>query len=96
MLHLEFSSRNNNHKNNAEEILENQVAYNLSKEGGPERDPQMDRAIDNQYGMVQIMDQEYYYTSELLFGIDPVAYRDIGTRLCSENIPPEDGEDKTE
>ena len=81
---------------NAEEILENRVECNLKRDEKPERDTQMDRAIDNQYGMVQIMNQEYYYTSELLFGIDPIAYRDIGTRLCSENIAPEDGADNAE
>lgn len=80
---------------NAEEILENQVAYNLTKESRPERDLQIDRAIDGAYGMVQVMDQEYY-TSELLFGVDPVAYRDVGTLLCAENTNPEDGEGNAE
>jgi hypothetical protein len=77
---------------NAEQILENQVAYNLAKEAKPERNLQIDRAIDGEYGMVQVIDQEYY-TSELLFGVDPVAYQDAGMRLCLGGSKPEDTDD---
>jgi hypothetical protein len=57
----------------------------------PQRDVRFDRAIDRVYGMVDVCD-ETYYASELLFSVDYTAYRDQGTRLCSENESSESGE----
>jgi len=76
---------------NINEILADCVAHSLKKDEKPERDPEMDRAIDSSYGMVQVMGQDYY-TSELLFGVDPVAYREIGTSLSNENVSKKDGD----
>jgi hypothetical protein len=39
----------------------------------PERNEEYDRLIDSQFGMVQIAGQSFY-TSEVLHGVDPIAY----------------------
>lgn len=67
-----------------EQIVEDRIAQELQRNAKPERDPKLDRVIDSEYGLVQVVSQEYY-TSELLFGVDPVAYREIGTTLNSED-----------
>ena len=67
-----------------EQIVEDRIAQELQRNAKPERDPKLDRVIDSQHGLIQVVNQEYY-TSELLFGVDPVAYREIGTTLHSED-----------
>ena len=67
-----------------EQIVEDRIAQELQRNAKPERDPKLDRVIDREYGLVQVVSQEYY-ASELLFGVDPVAYREIGTTLNSED-----------
>lgn len=66
---------------NAEAELESEI---LARQPAnpPERDRQVDVAIDGKYGIVQVC-QEDYYASELLFAVDPVAYRDLGARLLA-------------
>jgi hypothetical protein len=39
-------------------------------------------AIDAQYGIIEVGEQNYY-ASELLFAVDYAAYRDLGARLCT-------------
>jgi hypothetical protein len=41
----------------------------------PTRDDQIDRLLDDKHGMVEVAGR-LYYTSEVLFALDPVAYRD--------------------
>jgi hypothetical protein len=45
-------------------------------------DDAFDRAIDHQYGMIDLGEQSYY-ASELLYSVDYDAYREAGERLCS-------------
>ena len=52
----------------------------------PQRDGAYDRAIDREYGMVDVADQSFY-ASEVLFSVDHVAYREIGARLCHDPRP---------
>jgi hypothetical protein len=59
----------------------------------PKRDPKFDRAIDDEYGMVDVCDQTYY-ASELLFSVDHSAYREVGARLLSGDHPSKGKEDE--
>ena len=55
--------------------------------------PKADRTIDATYGMVEVAGQSYY-TSELLFNVDPVAYRELGANVEDvESETPEENED---
>ena len=63
-----------------EKILEERIALELLKNAKPERDAKADRIIDGTYGMVKVAGQSYY-TSELLFNVDPVAYRELGANV---------------
>jgi hypothetical protein len=47
-----------------------------------------DRAIDAEYGMIQVGGQSYY-ASEVLFSVDHTAYKVIGARLCDIGSPGE-------
>ncbi len=68
---------------NAEEELEKEILARLqSASPNPER--RFDIAIDGIYGLIQVCEEEYY-ASELLFSIDPVAYRDLGIRLLGNH-----------
>jgi len=57
----------------------------------PAPDDLYDRAIDNEYGMIQV-GEETFYASEVLFSVDYGAYREAGARL-SQNPPPETPEE---
>ena len=46
-------------------------------------DKKYDRAIDNFYGMVEVAGQSFY-TSEILFVVDDIAYREIGLSLSTK------------
>lgn len=48
----------------------------------PERERNLDVVIDRKYGLISVCEEDYY-ASELLYAVDPVAYRDLGTRLCA-------------
>jgi len=65
-------------------LLENTIS-DLSPSPPPQRDGAFDRAIDREYGMVEIGDQTFY-ASEVLFSVDYWGYRDAGVRLC-QNPP---------
>jgi hypothetical protein len=64
------------------DILVAKAIVDSSPQRPPKRERNFDTAIDGQYGLVQIGEQEYY-TSELLFATDYDAYRELGTRLCN-------------
>jgi hypothetical protein len=63
-----------------EQLLEQAIAENAPP-SPPQRDRIYDRAIDRQYGMIEIGEQSFY-SSEVLFFADYGAYRDAGARLC--------------
>ena len=42
-------------------------------------------AIDEQYGIIEVGEQNYY-VSELLFAVDYAAYRDLGGKLVDDLI----------
>ena len=50
----------------------------------PSRERDLDVAIDAQYGIMTIGEQDYY-TSELLFAVDHVAYRDLREKLMDDS-----------
>lgn len=58
----------------------------------PQPDANFNKAIDGQYGVIQVGEQNYY-SSELLFATDYNAYKDLGTRLCSPRPRSEEEED---
>jgi hypothetical protein len=72
-----------------EQELESAIA-GAAPPPAPQRDVSYDRAIDREYGLIRVGDQNFY-TSELLFSVDYAAYRDTGVRLC-QNPPQEDSE----
>ena len=49
----------------------------------PSRERDLDMAIDTQYGIMAVGEQDYY-TSELLFAVDYAAYRDLGGKLIND------------
>ncbi len=49
----------------------------------PSRDPAIDRILDDEHGLVEVAGTPYY-TSELLFGVDPVAYREAATAIVDD------------
>lgn len=65
-----------------EKILNDTIAAKLPAPS-PKPDINFDRAIDGFYGMVDVAGQSYY-TSELLFAVDDLAYRDIGLDLTTK------------
>lgn len=76
---------------NPEEELENEILAR-GPVNPPERERRFDVAIDRKYGMIQVCEEDYY-ASELLFSVDPVAYRDLGARLlASEGDESEEAE----
>jgi hypothetical protein len=68
----------------AEKLLDHAIA-DIAAPAPPQRDGTFDRAIDREYGMVEVGEQTFY-ASEILFSVDYWAYRDTGTRLC-QNPP---------
>ena len=58
----------------------------------PSRERRFDLAIDEQYGITAVGEQNYY-VSELLFAVDYAAYTDLGGKLIDELMP--EGSDET-
>lgn len=77
----------------AEERLARAIAESLPP-APPQRDVRFDRAIDSRHGMVDVCEQSYY-SSELLFGVDYDAYRDVGGRLSASDEGADGEEDAT-
>lgn len=57
----------------------------------PAKKRAFDVAIDRAYEIIEVGEQSYY-ASELLFGVDDDAYRELGTRLCNADPSSEDSE----
>ena len=57
----------------------------------PSREKKLDTAIDAQYGIVSVGEQDYY-ASELLFSVDYSAYRALGVDLLDKSIKETDYE----
>ena len=51
----------------------------------PSRERKFDVAIDKQYGIVAV-GEENYHASELLFAVDDAAYRDLGGKLINDSV----------
>jgi hypothetical protein len=49
----------------------------------PKPDEKYNKVIDQVYGMIEVAGQ-IFYSSEILFGVDPDAYREIGSQLCDQ------------
>jgi len=64
------------------EALLAKAIVDSSPSSPPNPDKTFNKAIDREYGIVEVGEQSYY-TSELLFAIDYAAYRDLGARLSS-------------
>ena len=67
-----------------------QAILNASPSAPPQRDEVYDRALDREYGMIDLGEQSYY-VSQVLFAVDYAAYRETGGRLCAAK---KDGGDK--
>ena len=65
-----------------EEILNDVIEAKLPLPA-PQSDKSFDQAIDELYGTVEIAGQ-IYSTSEILFAVDDLAYRDIGLELTTK------------
>ena len=77
----------------AEQQLE-QALLDSAPPSPPQRDDAFDRAIDREYGMVDVGEQSFY-VSEVLFFVDHAAYREAGARLC-QAVSQADTENATE
>src|SRR5262249_17443483 len=64
-----------------ENLLKIRVAE-LTEDVSPKRTTEADKLIDERYGVVRVAGQ-LYYTSELLFGVDPFAYGNAFTNIQS-------------
>ena len=67
-----------------EQRLESAIAA-AAPDPSPERDSKYDKAIDDEYGIIEVGGQSYY-ASELLFSIDYAAYKEAGARLCQKPL----------
>jgi hypothetical protein len=74
------------------EHLVGQALLDALPETPPERNDRYDRALDREYGMLDV-GEESYYVSELLFSVDYQAYREVGNRLSSLGTRIDDEED---
>ena len=74
----------------AEAALE-QVVLDQTPPSPPSRERNFDLAIDEQYGIIAVGEQQYY-ASELLFAVDDAAYRDLGGRLIDTSATDADSE----
>ena len=54
----------------------------------PQRTPEDDRAIDTVHGTIEIVGRNYY-TSETLYGVDPVAYSELAAQIRARPQTPE-------
>jgi hypothetical protein len=63
-----------------DQLLERAIA-DSSPPSPPQRKKAYDRAIDREFGIIEVGEQSFY-CSELLFSADYAAYRELGDRLC--------------
>ena len=57
----------------------------------PSQERELDVAIDEEYGIITVGEQDYY-ASELLFATDYTAYRDLGGKLTEDSVTMADDE----
>ena len=69
---------------NVETVLE-QAILAQTHQALPSRDRDFDIAINREYGIITVGEQDYY-ASELLFAVDPDAYLDLGGKLIDDSI----------
>jgi hypothetical protein len=70
-----------------ENILKIHIAE-LTEDNSPKRTKNDDLLIDDRFGVVNIAGMTYY-TSEVLYGVDPFAYGNVATELKSDNADTE-------
>lgn len=75
---------------NVEQLVDSHVLQRTNQDL-PARTDEFDKLIDGEYGICEVAG-ETYYTSEALYGIDPVAYSEEGARLKA-NASTRDTED---
>ena len=79
--------------NDAEAELE-QAVLDQAPPAPPSPERSFDMAIDDEYGVISVGEQNYY-VSELLFAIDDAAYRDLGGKLIDDPMAKTDVEVET-
>lgn len=73
-----------------EQVLDAHIAQRQLEAGiKPERDAELDRLIDAEHGVIELAGRPYY-VSEMLFAVDPAAYRDVGAELQGQDRVPVD------
>lgn len=65
-----------------EQLIEGHITQRLSQ-NLPDRTEEYDKLIDDTHGLCKICG-ELYYTSEVLYAVDPIAYSEEGLRLKSQ------------
>jgi len=62
------------------------IQAELRKKSGfvGDRDEKIDKALDSTFGLIEI-GKNLYYTSEILFAVDPNAYFEWGNEIINEN-----------
>ncbi|MBC8445918.1 MAG: hypothetical protein H8D74_01830 [Chloroflexi bacterium] len=73
-----------------EQVIESHITQRLSQ-NLPDKTDEYDKLIDDTHGLCEICG-ELYYTSEVLYEIDPVAYSEEGLRLKSQINQPDAAE----
>ncbi len=63
-----------------ESLLQDRLVELQQARALPPKEDQIDRVIDEAYGVVTVAGTRYY-TSEILYSVDPVAYRTLGLEL---------------
>ena len=62
-----------------------QAVVNQAPPAPPSKEKNLDLAIDGEYGIITVGEQDYY-TSELLFAVDYAAYSDLGVKLIDDAV----------
>lgn len=62
-----------------------QAVVNQAPPDPPSKERNLDLAIDGEYGIIAVGEQDYY-ASELLFAVDHAAYLDLGGKLIDDAV----------
>lgn len=65
-----------------EQVLQSEIEARLPR-ASPQMNISFNRAIDDSFGMVKVAGQ-IYHTSEILFEVDEIAYREVGAKLFNK------------
>lgn len=76
------------------EIQLAQALLNSSPRNPPQRNDAYDRALDREYGMVEL-GRQTFYASEVFFSLDYTAYQAEGEKLCAGQPDAEGQEPET-